>query len=223
MFKVEKLDLLISLYMFCIIVSEVMGAKTFPLFKIGTFQLNASVALFVLPFIFSINDVITEVYGKERTRSIIRSGLFIIVCLFLFTLLATSLPPSLRSAPMEKAYDTIFGFSMRISAASLTAFALADFLDVFVFAKIREKLGKKKLWLRNNASNFISQFIDTTIFITLAFYAFNLSFESNLSFIVSLIIPFWLLKCFMSVIETPFVYLGVRWLKSDKRKVISDK
>jgi len=194
-----------------------MGAKTFPLFAIGTFKLNASVAIFVLPLIFTINDVITEVYGKERTRSVIRSGLLIILFILLFSLFATNLPPSSRFAASEKAYDTIFGLSARIAAASLTAFALAEFMDVFIFAKIRKLLGKRALWFRNNASNFISQFIDTSVFMFLAFYAFDKSFNNNFIFLIGLILPYWFLKCSMSVIETPLVYLGVTWLKKDKK------
>ena len=213
MFKIQKFDLLISVYIFCIAVSELMGGKTFPLINLFGYQLNASVAIFVLPLIFTINDVITEVYGKERTRSVIRSGLFIIFLIFLFSLMATALPSSTRFIPSEKAYDTIFGLSARIAAASLTAFTLAEFLDVFIFAKIREVLGKKALWLRNNVSNFVSQFVDTTVFMVLAFYAFDRGIGDNLVFLISLIIPYWLLKCFMSIIETPLVYLGVSWLK----------
>ncbi|OGH29352.1 MAG: hypothetical protein A3B41_04815 [Candidatus Levybacteria bacterium RIFCSPLOWO2_01_FULL_37_26] len=213
MFKVEKLDLLVSVYIFCIAVAELMGAKTFPLINIFGYQLNASVAIFVLPLIFTINDMITEVYGKERTRSIIRSGLFTIFLILLFSVLATNLPPSLRFEKTEGAYDTIFGLSARIAAASLTAFTLAEFLDVFIFAKIRQRFGKKALWFRNNASNFISQLVDTTVFMFLAFYAMDKSFDSNIGFLISLILPYWLLKCFMSIIETPFVYLGVKWLK----------
>lgn len=117
----------------------------------------------------------------------------------------------------NEAYTTIFGLSARISAASLIAFAIAEFTDVIVFVKIRQALGKKALWLRNNASNFVAQFVDTTVFMTLAFYAFNRDFNSNLVFLVSLIIPYWLLKCFMSIVETPLVYLGVRWLKTEKK------
>jgi len=217
MFKIDKFDLLVSVYIFCIAVSELMGAKTFPLVKLFGYQLNASVAIFVLPLIFTINDVITEVYGKERTRSIIRSGLMIIFLILLFSVFATSLPPSLRFQKIESSYDMIFGLSARIAAASLTAFAIAEFLDVFIFVKIRQALGKKALWFRNNASNFASQFIDTSVFMFLAFYAFDKPFGNNISFLVSLIIPYWLLKCFMSVIETPLVYLGVNWLKKDKR------
>lgn len=216
MFRIEKFDLLVSIYIFCIAVSELMGGKTFPLAKIFGYQLNANVAIFVLPLIFTINDVITEVFGKERTRSVIRSGLIVIGLILFASVLFVNLPPSSRFVRSENAYDVIFGLSARIAAASLIAFALAEFLDVYIFAKIRQVLGKKALWLRNNTSNFISQFVDTTVFMTLAFYAIERDFNSNLIFLISLIIPYWLLKCFMSVIETPLVYIGVRWLKTSK-------
>lgn len=216
MFKIQKFDFLVSVYVFCIAVSELMGAKTFPLFTIGTFKVNSSVAIFVLPIIFTINDVITEVYGKERARSLIRSGLLIILFILLFSLLATNLPPSLRFQKTENAYDMIFGLSARIAAASLTAFALAEFMDVLVFVKIRQLMGKKALWFRNNASNFVSQFLDTGVFMFLAFYSLDKTFNDNIIFLIGLILPYWLLKCSMSVIETPLVYLGVNWLKKDR-------
>lgn len=213
MFKINKLDLLIATYIFCIAASELMGAKTFPLFTIFGFHLSASVAIFVIPIIFTINDVIAEVFGKARARSVVWSGFFVILLIILFSFLATALPPSARFLPSESAYDDVFFKTIRISVASLIAFGLSDFLDVYIFMKIREKLGKKNLWLRTNVSNILSEFVDTTTFITLAFYALNLSFASNFPFLAGIILPYWLLKCFMSVIETPFAYLGVNWLK----------
>ncbi len=213
LFNIEKFDLLVAVYIFCVAVAEMMGAKTFPLFKVFGFQLSASVAVFVVPLIFTINDMITEVYGKERTRSVIRSGLIIIFLIMITSLLFTLLPPTQRFAPYESAFDVIFNKSARIAFASLTAFTLAEFLDVYVFYKIRQAFGKKALWFRTNASNFISQFIDTVIFMTLAFYAIDKSFGDNLNFLSGLIIPWWLIKSSMSVIETPFVYIGVKWLK----------
>lgn len=214
MSKVHKLDLLIAVYIFCIAASELFGAKTFPLFQFSWLNLNASVAVFLIPIVFSINDIVAEVYGRERARSLIRSGLLVVVLILLFATLATALPASTRFAPTEAAYDEIFHSTIRISIASLTAFAVAEVMDVFIFVKIREKLGKKALWFRNNASNFVSQFLDSTIFIFIAFYAVGTSFGDNFSFLLGLIIPYWLLKCALSVIETPFVYAGVKWLRA---------
>jgi hypothetical protein len=162
---------------------------------------------------FSINDVIIEVFGADRMRSIVKSGFIIIFCLILFSVLATALPPSTRSQPMEAAYDSVFLVSIRLSIASLIAFLSAHLLDIAIFEKLRKRLGTQGLWLRNNVSNFIAQFFDTAIFITLAFYALSKALEANIVFLLSLIIPYWLLKCFLSVVETPLVYGGVRWLK----------
>ncbi len=211
----KKFDLLVAVYIFCIAFSEFMGAKTFPLLT-WPIKLNASVAIFTIPLIFTINDIIIEVFGKERARSVVRSGLVVIALILVFSLLATHLPPSTRFAASEDAYDHIFGKSIRIAFASLTAFAVAEFMDVFIFSKIRERLGKKRLWLRNNLSNFISQGFDTVLFMTLAFYSFSQGLGANTSFLMSLIIPYWLLKCSLSVIETPLVYIGVKWLKHEK-------
>lgn len=212
----KRLDFLVALYITCIMISELMGAKTFPLFTIFGFKLSASVAILVLPLVYSANDVIVEVYGKERARSIVRAGLLMVAFLILFSFLAVYLPPTPRFALKEKAYETIFGLTIRIAASSLTAFATAEFLDVFIFAKVRELLGKKGLWIRTNLSNFISEFFDTVLFMTLAFYALDKPLAANFIFLSGLILPYWLLKCFMSIIETPLVYLGVKWLQQEK-------
>ncbi len=218
MFKINKFDLLVSVYIFCIAVSELMGAKTFPLGEIGPMRFNASVAIFLLPLVFTINDVIVEVKGKERARSVVRSGLVVVALIFAFSLLAIMLPPSMRFKETEGAYDTIFAKSARFSAASLIAFALSEFTDILVFVKLRAKMKSSGLWLRNNLSNFIAQFIDTVIFITLAFYALDRGLGNNASFLWSIILPYWIIKCAMSIVETPLVYAGVRWLRGEENK-----
>jgi len=217
-FKIQKLDFLISIYIACIVMSELMGSKTFPLLSIGSIKLSASVAIFFIPLVYSINDVITEVFGKAKAQSIVRSGLVMIFFLLIFSLLAVSLPATTRFMPLEKSYEQIFTFSARISAASLIAFTIGEFSDVFIFFKIRQRLGKRALWFRTNASNFLSEFLDTFIFITLAFYAFDKPLASNFSFLFGLILPYWFLKCCMSIIETPLVYVGVKWLRWGQNK-----
>jgi hypothetical protein len=134
----------------------------------------------------------------------------------LFALLATHLTPSTRFADHEAAYDAIFGASARIALASILAFATAELLDVAIFSKLRKKMHGKALWFRNNASNFASQLVDSTVFVVVAFYAFGASFGSNVSFLLGIIVPYWLLRCLLSAAETPLVYLGVRWLRGDK-------
>ena len=67
---INKLDFLIFyIFLYCYFRSY-GGGKTFPLLNTSFINLNASVAIFLLPLVFSINDVITEVYGaKEHEAS----------------------------------------------------------------------------------------------------------------------------------------------------------
>lgn len=216
MFKIHKMDFVMALYVFGILTAELMGSKTFPLANFDWLHLNASVAIFVLPLMFTLIDVVSEVYGRERARSMMWSGLIVVGLLIVYLAVATALPPSSRFAPKESGYDAVFHSSIQISIASLVAFASSQLLDIAVFSKMRKAMHGRALWLRNNLSNFIGQFADTVIFITLAFWAFGKPFDDNVSFLVSLIIPYWLIKCGLSVIQTPLVYAGVWWLKDGK-------
>jgi uncharacterized integral membrane protein (TIGR00697 family) len=211
------MDVMIGLYVFCIFASEVMGAKSFPLFSILGYQLNASVAIFLLPLVYSINDIIIEVYGKQRMRQIMNMGLLVIVLIILVSAFFTLLPATARFAGMNEAYASIFHMRIRMSIASLLSFVVANILDILVFSFLREKMKDKKLWIRTNVSNIISEFFDTFVFLFIAFYALESSFASNVAFIVSIGLPYWLLKCVMSVIITPAVYYGTRKLKGEEK------
>lgn len=214
--KLHKFDLVVALYVFGIMAAELMGSKTFPLVQFDWLHLNASVAIFVMPLLFTLTDVVAEVKGRARARSMVFSGLITVFCVMLFALLATSLAPSTRFAGQEAAYDAIFGASARIALASILAFAVSELLDVAVFTKLRQKMQGKALWFRNNASNFVSQLVDSAIFVFVAFYAFGTPLGANLGFLIGIIIPYWLIRCTLSALETPLVYLGVRWLRGDK-------
>lgn len=207
---IQKMDLLVALYIFGVIAAEVFGGKTF---KLGSLSWHASVAIFVIPLLFTTIDAVVEVYGRARARSIVYCGLVAIFLLILFSALATSLPPTDRYAPTESAYDKIFRTSMRIGAASLTAFAVSELLDIAIFSKLRDRLKGKALWLRNNVTNYIASFFDAAVFLTLAFYALDRGFGDNIGFIWGLLLPYWILRCLLTVVETPLVYLMVWWLR----------
>lgn len=114
----------------------------------------------------------------------------------------------------QEAYETIFKGSLRMTIASLIAFILSQYHDIWAFHFWKEKTKGKFLWLRNNASTVVSQLIDTSIFMYIAFYHLTPKFTS--SFIFSLIIPYWIFKIIFAFLDTPLCYLGVKWLKSNK-------
>ncbi len=205
------MDFLVALYITCLALAEIMSMKTIPLLKIFNYQLNVSVGIFVFPILFAINDVITEVKGKARAKQLVYSSLIMVALIMVYSIFVTYLPESARFKDGE-AYNLVFAKAARISLASLIAFVVSGLLDVAIFHRIKMKTKGKMLWLRSNLSNFISQLLDTFIFASIAFYSFQDGINVNISFILSIVIPYWLLKCFMSVVETPLTYWGVKWL-----------
>ncbi len=133
------------------------------------------------------------------------------------TLIAVALPFASRSWLSPGQFNPVFESGLRIIFASIVAFALADLNDALVFSRLKERLRGKMLWLRSNISNFIGQSIDTFAFMFLAFFNFfGLVKGYDAGYVVALSLPYLSLKLALSVINTPFVYAGVKWLRGGK-------
>ncbi|MBU0767389.1 queuosine precursor transporter [Patescibacteria group bacterium] len=205
-----KLHLLFGTFIGLLIGMNIIGNKITTLMGI-----SVSVGIFMVPLTFLITDIVEEVYGKEVVKHFIVVGVFTIILVFLFTGFFIWLPPNERFAYNEE-YKIIFGSSMRIMLASVIAFFLAQMHDVWAFSYWKKKTGGKYLWLRNNLSTWVSQAIDTIVFMMIAFYQITDKF--TLTFIIQLSIPYYLFKVTFALLDTPFVYLGVAWLRDGMKK-----
>lgn len=205
----KKLDILLAIYITSLVASELIGSKITTI--LGA---NISVGIIAFPITFLINDIVTEIAGKERARHFVHTGLIMLVLLFFFVLIAKWLPPASFYSHTE-AYNTVFSNSLRIIVASLSAFVVSELLDISIFSKLKERM-KKLLWFRVNVSNIISQFIDTTVFTFIAFYLVTPAYDVEK--MIALILPYWGLKILFSFVQTPLAYLGVWWLKRNSNE-----
>ena len=90
-----------------------------------------------------------------------------------------------------------------ITLASLAAYALSQAHDVWAFHFWRRKTGGRMLWLRNNASTLVSQFIDTLVFCSIAFIGV---FE--VGEVAQIFLSTYLVKALVALLDTPFIYAG---------------
>ncbi len=201
----KKTDLLLGFMILCLILANLLGTKITTIFGI-----RVSVGIFFVPFMFLITDVISEVHGKTKAKEFVYISMFCLIFLVIATYFSIILPAN-DAWGNQEAYASVFGGSLRMIIASMIAFGLSQFHDVFTFHILKEKTKGKYLWLRNNISTMISQLIDTTVFMFIAFYNINPKF--TVPFIISLIIPYYLFKIAFAIIDTPFVYLLVNWLR----------
>jgi queuosine precursor transporter len=197
----------LTLYLTALFASNTLGIKIMP-FLFGT---HLSTAIFVFPVVFLMTDVVGEVYGKPYARAFVRMGLYSIIFFLIFNLLSNVMPSS-ADFSMPDAYNQIFGLSMRFSFASLVAFIVGEYQDVFTFFFLRAKLGGRFFWLRSFLSNLWGQFLDTGIW-----YVIALAGVYPNATLIRLIIPWWLFKVAMGLLYTPLCYGGI-WILQRTRE-----
>lgn len=203
----KKELILYALFLTSMVLVNTIGTKIIELFHI-----RVSVGIFFMPVLFLITDIIGEVKGKKEALFFVRIATLMLVFLFVMVFISVSIAPH-PSYQYQEQYKLIFGSTLRMTLASLISFTLSQNIDIVIFSFFKKITKESHLWIRNNLSTFISQLVDTTLFMFIAFY--NISPKFNTAFIISLIIPYWLLKILFALIDTPFCYLGVKWLKKD--------
>lgn len=100
-------------------------------------------------------------------------------------------------------FTEVLGQSFRTVAASLLAYLVAQFNDVFIFHHLKKRFAGQHKWLRNNVSTMTSQMIDTILFITVAFWGI----VPNL---LMMIISQYIIKFVIALLDTPIFYLVTR-------------
>lgn len=204
-----RLMMALTVYLTALLAANTLGLKIMPFF----FDSHLSVGVFSFPIVFLMTDVIGEVYGKKVAKYFVLAG-FVSTALFIFfSALSMAMPWSADGAWVQQGYDQIFGVSIRIAVASLAAFAIGEYQDVFSFFFFRAKLGSKYFWLRSNLSNLWSQFLDTVIFMVIAFAGV---YENDT--LISIIITWWLYKFAMGLLFTPLSYVGLWLLGGNSKK-----
>lgn len=200
----KKILIALAVYLTSLYAANTLGLKIMP-FLFGS---HLSVGVFSFPVVFLMTDVIGEVYGKRVAKFFVLAG-FISTALFIaYSILSLAMPWSADGEWAREGYNQIFGISARIAVASLVAFLIAEYQDVFSFFFLKEKMGVKFFWLRSLFSNLWSQLLDTVIFMVVAFAGVY-----STRTLLSIIITWWLYKVAMGSLYTPLSYIGIRLLR----------
>jgi uncharacterized integral membrane protein (TIGR00697 family) len=201
------LDVLTGLFVAVLLISNIASTKILTLWK---FTFDGGTILFPLSYIFG--DVLTEVYGYQKSRRIIWTGFF---CAFLMSLvfyIVQILPPAADWAN-QKAYEDILGFVPRIVVASLIAYFTGEFSNSFVLSRMKILTTGKFLWMRTIGSTLIGEGLDTIIFCFIAFYGLL-----PYGLLWSVIISNYIFKCSVEILFTPATYLIVGFLKKKENE-----
>ncbi|AUV83526.1 integral membrane-like protein [Salinigranum rubrum] len=164
------------------------------------------------------SDCYAELYGRRPAQVMVNVGFvmnFVLLALVWSTILAPAAPASVDPGQ----FATVLGASTNIVLGSLVAYVVSQNWDVLVFHALRDRTDGAHLWLRNIGSTATSQAIDTVLFVGVGFYVaprlLGVGFALSGTALLALAVGQYLLKLLIAVVDTPFVYGVVRFVRSD--------
>ena len=214
------LPIVTGLFTAVLLISNILDVKIFKIFDFGffafdSFNMPAGVILFPIAYVFG--DVLTEVYGYSASRKVIWTGFASLLLFIIFSQIAIMLPAG-EGWNLEEAYNTMLTHVPRVMIASMTAYFAGEFTNSFILAKMKVKTEGKGMASRFIVSTIFGEFVDTAIFVAIA-YAGVLPFYV----LISILIPAWIFKVLWEVVALPLSIPLVKWLKRVENEDYFDK
>ena len=154
-------------------------------------------------------DILSEVYGKKSAKKAVFIGGVAAIVFVCFGLLVNVFTPNQWDFANDS-LKTILEFSIRTTTMSIICFFIANYADVWLFEKFRQK-STKNLWLRNNVCTILTNCAENFL---LCFGAFYGIYDAKYCFMIALTSS--VIEIIAALLDTPFVYLGRKWAK-DRR------
>jgi hypothetical protein len=183
------------------IIAEMIGGKLIMFFGIFT----QSIGIVLWPVVFITTDLVNEYYGKEGVKKLSFITVALIAFMFVILFICINIPAVAFSPVSDEIFRKTFGQSLYIIVGSIIAFITSQLLDSFIFWSLRNKTGKKMIWLRATGSTIISQLLDTLVVQFIAFvvpgiWKFN-EFIKNAAM-------GYAFKLIIAVVLIPLIYLA---------------
>lgn len=203
---------LAALFITSLVVSNLIFQKFFfwypfdsELFGIRLFEL--SVGILPYPLTFLITDLISEIYGEKAANRVVIAGIFASFFSMGILLLADFVPAIENSPVDDMTFKKVFSLSPLAVLASMIAYLIAQFIDIRIYHFWKKLTKGKLLWIRNNFSTFVSQFLDTfSVILLLSLFGI---LPWDLFF--GLVLSGFVFKVIVAALDTPLLYIFV-WL-----------
>lgn len=198
----KYLGLISVLYATFAIMSNVGAGK---IVEIG--PLVASVAVLFFPFTYIFSDIVAEVYGYARARTLVwlMLGVYVIAAAMAMIIVAV---PAAEGFQNAEAYAVVLGNQWRIVVATLVAVWAGALANDYILAKMKVWSNGRHLWARTIGSTVVGEGLNTVLFFGIALYGIIPD-----SMLVSSILAGWFIKVMVEVVMTPVTYKAVAALK----------
>src|SRR3989344_4736627 len=195
--KRHGVEYLIGTFVALVVISNILANKIviFMKWAVPTAVIAYSVTFF-------ISNIISEFYSERQARKTVMIGFLANILLVVLVFIAIQWPAA-SFWNNQEAFELTLENTWRIVLGSLIAYIISQNHDIWSFNLWKKVTKGRYLWLRNTLSTILSQFIDTIIFVTIAFY--------GLFPVMPTIIGLFIVKVIIALLDNPFIYF-VRWV-----------
>lgn len=213
-------DLVMAAFVTVLICSNLIGpakAATLDLPLLGAVTFGAGVLFFPVSYVFG--DILTEVYGYSRARKVIWTGFAALAFAAVMAAVVVALPPA-PGWPNQAAYETAYGNTWRIVAASMVAYFSGEFVNSYILAKMKVASEGRYMGTRFVVSTIGGEAVDSALFYPLAFW--NSGIMPN-DLVLTLMISQFVTKTLVEVAFLPVTTRVVAALKRAEREDYFDR
>ena len=156
---------------------------------------------------FLCTDILSEHFGKDKAQKNVLIGFVSFLFITIVMLITIGFNPSANDW-VQDSLENIFTPMSRFFIASMIAYLVSQYFDVWIYSTIKNLTMNRFLWLRNNLSTILSSLIDNTVFSILAWIILNPNPDTFYNVIMIYILGTYILRIFIALIDTPFMYLS---------------
>ena len=210
-FKNRFYLILTGIFIASLVSCNLIFQKFFTWTPFGLYTFEISVGILPYPITFLVTDLISELYGKKKADQVVISGLIASVFVMGIVLIADTVASTDWSPVKNETFHEVFGLYGPAVFASMVAYLAAQFIDIRLFHFWKRMTKGKHLWLRNNGSTIVSQFVDTSTVLLLLCFAGAIEWNR----FWSLLENGFLFKVIVALVDTPVIY-GVIYILKGK-------
>ena len=204
------------LYVFIAVATIAANIQVLKPVQYGIFSDPVGLGTVLFSTTYLCTDILSEFESPKAARTAVFLGFFgmlLWTIILMITMGYSPLTPEQAgegwswALPIQSQMEGLFLPIPAFFLASLFAYLISQLNDIYIYDWINKKTSGKYLWLRNNASTWISALVDNTIFSLLAFVVL-----AGDPLPLSVVIPTYILGTYMfrvviAATDTPFIYL----------------
>lgn len=200
--------------LFCFTSIATIAANIEVLIVVNAFKMEMTLGNVLFASTFLVTDIVSELYGKKEAQRAVNLGIATSLVFIVFSQWWLLYTPAGSDFAMP-AMRTIFSNTPRVMIVSMVVYAIVQRFDVWAYHKwwnfTERKFGDrdKFLWIRNNGSTLISQFLNNLLFNFGAFGGIH-----SVNTVMHIVLSSYIIFIVTSLTDTPFIYLARKIYKN---------